>query len=70
MSLYEYARGEDYSEAVRRACSINSVTKERRLNSFLECNIEGIYLNGWLNLGFIPGPISVAEDSTQAKKRS
>ena len=53
-----YARNDN---AVYQVDSVNTATKEKRLNLFLESNREALEQNEWLGVGYIHGVINTSD---------
>ena len=71
-SINTYVRN-DNSDAVYHMGSMNTVTNEKRLNGFLESNMEELLLNPWLGVGYIPGGLDTFDGlaksmSSESKK--
>ena len=45
---------------------MNTVTREKRLNGFLESNSGGLLLNQWLSVGYIPGDLNTSDGMTKS----
>ena len=58
--------GNDNSDDVYQVDSSNTVTNEKRLNGFLESNMEYWEENRWLSVWYIPGDINTSEGLTKS----